>query len=100
MTYPPLPDPDHAIRTYCPNPHCGAGASVVEQFAFRNSDGEEVIHVKVRCDNGHWYMGSVELLYEERLEELQRISAIIVKNEDPLPRPVWDEPVDETGMYY
>ena len=43
----------------CPDPTCGAPATIVDRWTFRSSDGP-IEHVKTGCERGHWFTPTVE----------------------------------------
>jgi hypothetical protein len=45
----------------CPDPACGAAASIVDRWTWGSSDGP-VEHVKTGCERGHWFTPTVDSL--------------------------------------
>jgi hypothetical protein len=45
----------------CPDPACGAPATIVDRWTWGSSDGP-VEHVKTGCERGHWFTPPVDSL--------------------------------------
>jgi hypothetical protein len=45
----------------CPDPACGAPATIVDRWTF-GSTGGPLEHVKTGCERGHWFTPLVESL--------------------------------------
>jgi hypothetical protein len=45
----------------CPDPACGAPATIVDRWTWGSSDGP-VEHVKTGCERGHWFTPTVDSL--------------------------------------
>jgi hypothetical protein len=43
----------------CPDPACGAPATIVDRWTFESTGGP-VEHVKTGCERGHWFTPLVE----------------------------------------
>ena len=45
---------ESALSVPCPQPDCERSADVIDRFTLWSTDGE-ILHLKVRCQLGHWF---------------------------------------------